>query len=164
MEIARYTLSASERIAFEAYCADPDARGVEAVRQGCERLVAALQGFREGVDDTPLIVIGGLPCKRTGDLPTPGDRRNPPDMDMNTEHSIALCAALELDPFGFVKGVSGGRDGENVVEIQPVTLAVSRETLSSRRAEGAPAAGHKADVSPDVKAWATRLLGSNGNG
>ena len=94
MEIARYTLSASERVAFEAYCADPDARGVEAVRQGCERLVAALQGFREGVDDTPLIVIGGLPCKRTGDSPTPGDRRNPPDMDMNTEHSIALCAAL----------------------------------------------------------------------
>ncbi len=94
MEIARYTLSAAERIAFEGYCADPDARGVEALRRDCERLAAALRGFRDEANDTPLIVIDGLPCKATGDLPTPGDRSNPPGMDTNTEHSIALCAAL----------------------------------------------------------------------
>jgi hypothetical protein len=37
---------------------------------------------------------------------------------------LAVCAALDLDPLAFVQG----RSGETVVEIQPVTAGVSRET------------------------------------
>ncbi len=94
MEIARYTLSAAERIAFEDHCAAPDAREVDDLRMDCESLAAALREFRDGTNDAPLIVISGLPFKEAGGSPTPRDRCNPPGMDMKTEHSIALCAAL----------------------------------------------------------------------
>jgi hypothetical protein len=42
---------------------------------------------------------------------------------------IAICAALDLDPFGFVYA----GDGVNIQKIQPVTVGVSRETLAHAR-------------------------------
>ena len=94
MEIARYTLSAAERAVFEDHCAAPDAREADDLRRDCAPLATALREFRDGVNDAPLIVVSGLPCKEAGDAPTPRDRRNPPGMDQRTERSIALCAAL----------------------------------------------------------------------
>ena len=94
MEIARYMLSAAERIAFEHRCAATEMLDLEGLRRDCESLAAALCTFREEASDTPLIVVGGLPYKETGDSPTPRDRRNPAGMDTKTERSIALCAAL----------------------------------------------------------------------
>jgi hypothetical protein len=37
---------------------------------------------------------------------------------------LAVCAALDLDPFDYVSGQDGGK----CVKIQPVTVGVSRET------------------------------------
>jgi hypothetical protein len=41
---------------------------------------------------------------------------------------LAVCAALGLDPFAFAGGFADG----NVIEIQPVTSGVSRETRNGK--------------------------------
>jgi hypothetical protein len=41
---------------------------------------------------------------------------------------LALCGAFDLGPLDFIEG----RSGENVIEIQPVTVGISRETRAGK--------------------------------
>lgn len=94
MKIAKYVLSSDEYAAFEDYCASPMQLHTDEARRLCPGLAEAVAVVADPSRDTPLVVVKGLPCKRTGDVPTPSDRCNPDGMDTRTEHAMSLCAAM----------------------------------------------------------------------
>lgn len=101
MQHLDYSLSAQERALFDADYADHAtlqddaiAERVAAIGERCSDLRAALMRFRDPRSDLPLLVIRGIPRKSTQGVPTPSDRRNPPAVDLRTEHFMMMCVAL----------------------------------------------------------------------